>query len=300
MELGLLGPVDRLARARAGGLRRGARAGAGGGGGLGVGLAAQAGRRPRRRRTRWPCGPRPWWPARPRRRARPAARGSLGLLQRGLLALLGLAPLALLLGLGLLRRRRRRPRALACSSSARRSSVIAISARTSAARASASARSACASASSRAAVSWARSADHSRAALPLIWILAHSGGSSPNARTQISVGELRRRDGGQRAERRRAGPDHIRRLTMSLSVMAPESKRAPRRDALRGRRRSSPRCSAWPAVVVLALLEEPEDPARQHLLDRAVEGHRGELRADRRRGTRPSPCAPSTMSAIRW
>ena len=33
-----------------------------------------------------------------------------------------------------------------------------------------------------------------------------------------------------------------------------------------------------PLEVVVAVREQPEDPARQHLLDRAVEGHRGELR----------------------
>ena len=66
---------------------------------------------------------------------------------------------------------------------------------------------------------------------------------------------------------------------MSLSVIAAESKPeavAMRLEAVADRLDDE---VLGPLVVVLALLEQAEDPARQHLLDRAVERHRGELRA---------------------
>src|SRR3954452_3023008 len=72
-------------------------------------------------------------------------------------------------------------------------------------------------------------------------------------------------------------PDQARRLTISLSVMA---------AAVYGRARASRFQAAADRghdvvlralVGALALVEQAEDPSREHLLDRPVEGHGGEL-----------------------
>src|SRR5688500_28220 len=73
--------------------------------------------------------------------------------------------------------------------------------------------------------------------------------------------------------------DQARRLTMSLSIGG-------RNLAIRGASRDQPSADGLHdkrlglLVLGLALGEEVEDPARQDLLDRAVEGQRGELRRD--------------------
>src|SRR3954451_13461136 len=69
----------------------------------------------------------------------------------------------------------------------------------------------------------------------LVW-LAHSGGSSPNTRRQISAA-ARVVATDATAPSPASRPDHISRLTISLSVMAGQSKRRGRRDRRRWSRR---------------------------------------------------------------
>src|SRR5215210_3783784 len=89
---------------------------------------------------------------------------------------------------------------------------------------------------------------------PFLALVRHSGGSSPNARTQIKWAIL---DVAIVASEPRAAssPDHMRRLTISLSVMVAGVKQTTPMRAPRARRRSCPPRSAWPLVVVVALLE---------------------------------------------
>src|SRR5829696_5734911 len=65
----------------------------------------------------------------------------------------------------------------------------------------------------------------------LLALVAHSGGSSPNARTQIRWAILLVAIVA-REPRAASNPDHMRRLTISLSVMSPESSRRFRRVRL--------------------------------------------------------------------
>src|SRR5215212_5348616 len=84
------------------------------------------------------------------------------------------------------------------------------------------------------------------------------------------------------APRLASRPDHISRLTMSLSVICRWSLSA-RPVGMRFESLDDgvddEALSAL--IVVLALLEQPEDPPREDLLDGAVEGHCGELGGDR-------------------
>src|SRR5829696_3372762 len=79
---------------------------------------------------------------------------------------------------------------------------------------------------------------------PFLALVGHSGGSSPNARTQIrwAIRDVAIVAREPRAARR---PDHMRRLTISLSVMVAGVKQTIPMRAPRVRRRSSRRRSAW-------------------------------------------------------
>src|SRR4051812_21787365 len=111
-------------------------------------------------------------------------------------------------------------------------------------------------------------------------LFAHSGGSSPKTRFQITVASLvviTEASAPMPATR----PAHIKRLTSSLSVIVGRSLRTdpgglrvePVTDRLDD--------EALGALVALVVgIQEAEDPPGQHLLDRAVEGHGGELGGD--------------------
>ena len=111
--------------------------------------------------------------------------------------------------------------------------------------------------------------------------VGHSGGSSPNARSQITCASLRGGDRGQRAQPgQQAGPHE------ALDHLVVGHGRGSQAD-------DSDVCASSPSQIVpttkslgalvvgVALVQQAEDPARQHLLDRAVERHRGELRRHR-------------------
>src|SRR5829696_4398466 len=110
----------------------------------------------------------------------------------------------------------------------------------------------------------------------LLALVAHSGGSSPNARTQIRWAILLVAIVA-REPRAASNPDHMRRLTISLSVMSPESSRRFRRVRLETVADRADDEVLGALIVAVRLLQQPEDPAGQDLLDRAVERHRGEL-----------------------
>src|SRR6185503_2678639 len=103
--------------------------------------------------------------------------------------------------------------------------------------------------------------------------LAHSGGSSPKTRRQISAAtrEVATEDS---APSPASSPAHISRLTISLSVMRGSLSAKAVADR-------SDDVVLGPLVRLFALVERAEDPAGQDLLDRAVEGHGRELGADR-------------------
>src|SRR5215212_1060495 len=83
-------------------------------------------------------------------------------------------------------------------------------------------------------------------ALALVVLVGHSGGSSPNARTQIRWASLELAIVASEP-RAASSPDHMRRLTISLSVMVAGVKQTVPTRAPRGRRRWSRRRTAWPA-----------------------------------------------------
>ena len=166
--------------------------------------------------------------------------------------------------------------ALASSSSARRSSVIATSSRSSAARASAAARRPRAPASAPSARVLGRGPRSLGGVLP--------EGPDPNAWATLAVAIE------ASAPIPASRPDQTSRLMRSLSVMARGVKHTARRGASRppqivsttkrfaSSKSSSPSC------------EHPEDPAGEHLLDRAVERHRREVGVTSSRNC-PSACA---------
>src|SRR6476659_5897369 len=75
-------------------------------------------------------------------------------------------------------------------------------------------------------------------------------------------------------------PDHARRLTRSVCCIGADSTRTGAGLAVQA---GADRLHDEPlglVEVALGLRQRVEDPAREHLLDRPVERHRGELRRD--------------------
>ena len=133
------------------------------------------------------------------------------------------------------------------------------------------------------------------------WRSRHSGGSSPNARTQIIVASRASRCWPARRCRRAgrtrqaASPSRSQSISARHSISSPGGGRG--RSTRPARRRRLDDGSSWPARIPVHPSEQREDPAGQHLLDRAVERQRREVRRDVGLKS-PRAWARSTIAAI--